>query len=216
MRVLYQPATTPPADWREVDVQSDKDWRDVIPDNLVALNILGNIIEGADHYAIRSISGGLSVSWWDDGLPQYDWRTGQVWTYLSPDFDVRRVNIERDTSLVRGTALDTLARKIARRRYMVTPDVKSEWESLSEGVRSLVYSRAREVNTRSTGKVYVEPAGVSEWNSSGSYSANVRPFSEFPFPPARQTAHSSWLQDGDYLSHVAARSHHGWREWIDG
>lgn len=119
MRVLYQPATDPPADWQEVDVRRDVDWRRVIPSNLVALNVQGVVFEGHDHYAVAAVPGGVRVWQWsdDENDPNYLWSFGSVWDMLTTDFDPRLAGLVGDGSPVRGTTADVLARRLARHRY---------------------------------------------------------------------------------------------------
>lgn len=67
------------------------------------------------------------------------------------------------------------------------------------------------MNTDQSRRVFATP-DAAEWF--GGYGPDVLPWEDFALPPANLTFHGVWLSDDDYAAHQAARTPHGWREWV--
>lgn len=78
MRVLVQWTSDPPRDWEEID---HKQWRGLPEDAVHALNVQGVIFEGYDHYAVGSVTGGCTVTVWND---ESDADPPMRWTFYDP------------------------------------------------------------------------------------------------------------------------------------
>ena len=65
------------------------------------------------------------------------------------------------------------------------------------------------VNTDQSRRVFATP-DAAEWFPG----VPVLPWEQFVPPPANLTFHGIWLPDALYQAHQAARSLHGWREWV--
>lgn len=75
MRVLYQPTQSTPGDWVGTD---SRRWAGLGSIKCHAVNVQGNVFEGADHYAVRELSGGaVQVAVWHDDPA--DWPIGTRW-----------------------------------------------------------------------------------------------------------------------------------------
>jgi hypothetical protein len=71
VRVLLQWTQDPPQDWTEID---HKDWPSLPDDPVHALNVQGVVFEGYDHYRVGNVTGGCTVTVWnDEGDPPMRW-----------------------------------------------------------------------------------------------------------------------------------------------
>jgi hypothetical protein len=75
MRVCYQPTEDVPGDWKEIQASG---WAGLSRFACHALCIQGCVFDGADHYAVETVSPGVIrvVVWHDD---PGDWPAGQRW-----------------------------------------------------------------------------------------------------------------------------------------
>jgi hypothetical protein len=120
--VLVQWTSDAPEDWQELE---HKQWT-VLPDEPVhALNVQGVIFEGWDHYAVGSVTGGCTVTVWNDD-PDGD--PPQRWTFYDPapdpSFDGRmntrqQLDVFRDDDPLRETS--TSMGKARKRRTFTPP-----------------------------------------------------------------------------------------------
>lgn len=76
-----------------------------------------------------------------------------------------------------------------------------------------------EVNTKQYLTVYTDvPELVAFWTGQSTTGGpvTVLPWAQFPQPNANVTLHGIWVETTLYEQHKAARTLHGWREWIGG
>lgn len=78
MKVLLQWTQDPPQDWTEID---HKDWPSLPNDPVHALNVQGVVFEGYDHYRVGNVTGGCTVTVWNDA-PDAD--PPMRWTFYDP------------------------------------------------------------------------------------------------------------------------------------
>lgn len=77
MLVLVQWTADPPRDWEGFD---HRQWAALPDDPVHALNVQGVIFEGFDHYSVGSVTGGCTVTCWNDPGGDPPMR----WTFLDP------------------------------------------------------------------------------------------------------------------------------------
>jgi hypothetical protein len=70
------------------------------------------------------------------------------------------------------------------------------------------------INTRQSRVVYADGGRLQFYLDNPTENTTVRPYSEFVAPPESAVRHGIWLSDAAWNATVAARSAHGWREWI--
>lgn len=137
MLVLVQWTSDPPQDWVEIE---HRDWPHQPEAPLHALNVQGVIFEGFDHYAVGSVTGGCTVTAWNDEGADGD--LPMRWTFYDPAPDPAlggRLNTRQQLEVFGDHPLQnerTTMGKVRRRTRFVAPAHPRHGKQVSDALHA--------------------------------------------------------------------------------